>query len=568
MSSIVRKRVKWILSDPGMASGAAGLLLVLLLIGLSCSQLDEYGVLQSEVRSQLKNIPFEMPVIAVPRFPDRAFPITQFGAVGDGQTLNTEAFNKAIRHCSQSGGGRVVVPPGLWLTGPIELQSDVNLHLERGALVVFSPDHTYYPVIDPPKRGFTAAPPIAGFNLENIAITGEGILDGSGDSWRPVKRFKTTDSQWEDLLKSGGVLDEAGRIWWPTREALNGKRYVRELEATKNKKERTPQDYLPARDYLRPHMVLLINCKKVLIDGLTIQNSPKFALYPNWCTDVVVRNVKINNEWWAQNGDGIDISSCKNVLIYDCIVTAGDDAICMKSSDDKKIKNPTLQNVVIRDCIAYHGHGGYVMGSNLDGGARNIFVDNCNFIGTDIGLRFKCARDRGGVVENIHIQNVYMKDIVKEAILFNTFYENLGKGAASAPVTPTTPIFKNIYIDSVYSIDSDRAVLMIGLPEMPLQAIRIRDSYFSAKLGFTAIYAKGVRLENVGIVPRRDPIFDIKQSKGFVLQTIAFPGDRAVFMSLAGERSDSIRIVDTDLSSLEAPMQLSPEVSENAVILE
>ncbi len=542
-------------------------LITLAFVGLARSQSAERAALQAEVHACLQNLPFEMPEIQLPEFPDKIFNIRDFGAVADGQTLNTEAINKAIQTCSQSGGGTVVIPSGLWLSGPIQLQSNVNLNLQRGALVVFSPDHKDYPIIDPPRKSPIAAPPVSGFNLENIAITGEGMLDGSGETWRPVKRFKTTASQWRNLLNSGGVVEPGGEIWWPSREGMEGELFLRNLGSSRDRKELSLDDYLPARDFLRPDLILLVNCRNVLIDGPTLKNSPKFTLHPEWCSDIVIRNVQVNNEWWAQNGDGIDIGSCKNVLIQRCTVTAGDDAYCMKSSGAEDVTSPALQNVVMRDCIAYHGHGGFVIGSNTDGGIRNIYVDNCDFIGTDIGLRFKSARDRGGLVDNIFISNIYMKDIVNEALLFNTYYENMGRDGDDCPVSATTPIFQNFYIDSVYSIGSKQAASMIGLPEMPIRDIRIRNSYFAAETGFEADYAQGITLENVGIAPRSGPVFLLKQSSDFILKNISFPRNVANFISLVGEKTKSIRIEETDLSFSPAPLKFAGDVDKSVVTI-
>ncbi|HKJ43666.1 MAG TPA: glycoside hydrolase family 28 protein [Sunxiuqinia sp.] len=503
--------------------------------------------------------------IKTPTFQDRTFNITNFGAVGDGHKLNTDAFKKAITTCSQSGGGKVVVPPGLWLTGPIELQSNVNLHLDRGALVVFSPEHKNYPMIDPPKRSILAHPPVYGANLENVAITGEGILDGAGETWRPVKKSKTTASQWKDLVKSGGIVNEKSNIWWPSKEAMNGKQFIKELRKTKDKKDLTPQDYLPARDYLRPYMVLLISCKKVLIDGPTIKNSPKFALVPNWSEDITIRNVQINNEWWAQNGDGIDISSCKNVLIDHCNVTAGDDGIAVKSSFSKN-SYPTLANVVVKNCIVYHAHGGFVIGSNTDGGMSNVFVSNCDFVGTDIGLRFKSARDRGGLVENFFIKNIYMKDIIHEAILFNTYYENADQGNVQ-PVTQFTPRFEKFYIDSVYCVGAKQAILMRGLPEMPIKDIYINHAYLAADNGFQSDFAAGIHLKNVEIDPKESPIFSIDESQDFTIDQAIIPADTRQFMQVDGVQTKNITITNTDLSNVSKSIEYGSQADKKSVMI-
>jgi len=482
--------------------------------------------------------------------------------------MNSTAINQAILKCSQSGGGTVIIPPGLWLTGPIELHSNVNLHLQNGALVVFSPNRNDYPIIKPPAKRFTTSPLITGYNLENIAITGEGIFDGNGQEWRPVKKFKTTTGQWRDLLNSGGVVSKTGDMWWPSTEAMQGENFLNSLESTRSRKDLGPADYLPARDFLRPNLVSLVNCKIVLVDGPTFKNSPMYAFQPERCENLIIRNIRINNEWWAQNGDGIDISSCKNVLIFKCTVTAGDDAICMKSSRISDQTEPAVQNIVIRDCTVYHGHGGFVIGSNTDGGMRNIFVNNCVFAGTDVGLRFKSARDRGGLVENIIIRNIRMKDIVNEAIFFNTYYEGVGRENKVIPVTEDTPVFTNFDIDSIVCIGASQAISVVGLPEMPISKIRIRNSYLAAAGGFSAEYAREFTLENISIIPKSGPVFQLAQCAGFNLNSIGFPKSATEFMTLSGKNTQDIRIRNTVLSSLTNPVIFSKEVDKRMVTVE
>ena len=209
-------------------------------------------------------------------------------------------------------------------------------------------------------------------------------------------------------------------MWYPSEVAMNGDKNL--VQFKKDKKKLTAEDLLPLRDAMRPRLVSLLYCKRVLIDGVTFENSPSFAFNPNFCEDMVIRNVKVNNEYWAQNGDAIDIGSSKNVLLYKSTITAGDDGICMKASVVKNAIGAVLQNVVIADCVVYHAHGGFVTGSNTNGGMHNIYVRNCDFVGTDVGLRFKSARGKGGLVDNIFIKDIFMKDIVTQAILINTYY--------------------------------------------------------------------------------------------------------------------------------------------------
>jgi len=477
----------------------------------------------------ISHAPFKMPQVTVPSFPDKDFSIKDYGAIGDGQTLNTRAFAKAIDACSSAGGGKVVVPAGLWLTGPIELKSNVNLVVERGALIQMTKDHSQYPIIKASSKStnYVVASPIHGYGLENVAITGEGIIDGAGETWRPVKKEKVTASQWKDFTSSGGALSDNGKIWWPTKEAMNGEQYLKDIK--KKKDDLAAEDYLPARDYLRPYMVYLINCKNVLLKDVTIRNSPKFVFYPNNCTNLTMNHVNIFNAYWAQNGDGIDISRCKNVLIYDCNVSAGDDGICMKSSgsDDDGIAN--LENVVIAKCVVYHGHGGFVIGSNTDGGMQNIFVTDCNFIGTDIGVRVKSNAGRGGLVKNIYVKNIFMKDIIHEAILFNTHYEDRPAGSKSngpLKIRAKTPHFTDFYFDSIYCQGAETAISITGLPEMPVDSIHFKNVTISADKGFEATDAADLYLDNTKIIPSRKPIFTLQTVKNITVKGSELDDDK------------------------------------------
>ncbi len=540
-------------------------ILILLFLGGTFSFLSAQDKLQEEVNSYLKDLPFKSFSIQLPHFQNKLFNIKDYGAVGDGHTMNTDAFQKTINACSEAGGGKVIVPPGLWLTGPIELKSNVNFHVERGALILFSPEHKDYPIIKTPSGGFVLASPIYGFDLENIAITGSGLIDGNGTTWRPLKKDKVNESLWKKFVNSGGVVNEAGNIWYPSEVAMNADKYF--VQFRKEKKKITAEDLLPLRDAMRPKMVSLMHCKRVLIDGVTLENSPSFAFNPNFCEDMVIRNVKVNNEYWAQNGDAIDIGSSKNVLLYKSTITAGDDGICMKANVVKGATEAVLQNVVIADCVVYHAHGGFVTGSNTNGGMHNIYVHNCDFVGTDVGLRFKSSRGRGGLVDNIFIKNIFMKDIVNQTILFNTYYEIKNAEVKAFPVTDRTPIFKNIFIDSIFCDGAREAASVVGLPEMPIQNIHITNSYISAERGFYTDYAKGITLDNVEIVPKEGSIFNVNQSSDFVLNKIKYAEGAANFMKVSGQETKSIVIENTDLSNLKTPINFFGEVDKSSVII-
>ncbi len=544
-------------------SVAALLLFVLSSVCLA-SGTDGFEEIKGEVHKYTSGLPFEMPEIRLPEIPARVFNINDYGAVGDGIAMNTSAFRKAVEACSNAGGGTVLVPPGLWLTGPIQLESKINFHVSRGAVILFSKNHSDYPIIKSPTRGFVVASPVYGFNLHDVAITGHGVLDGEGQTWRPVKKMKVTSSMWKEFVKSGGVVTDDGKMWWPSKVAAHGEQFLKELRERKTKDEIDAADLTPARDFMRPILLLLSKCSNVLISGVTIANSPKFAMYPDRCEDVVIRDVKINNAYWAQNGDGIDIGSSKNVLIYKCTVSAGDDGICMKSSRDKS-GNAALRNVVIADCIVYHAHGGFVIGSNTDGGMENISVRNCDYIGTDIGLRFKSARGRGGVVKNVYVSNIFMKDIIHEAILFNTYYEELGKSEGPQPVTDMTPVFESFHIDSIYCSGASQAVRVEGLPEMPIKNIDISNAVITAERGFSAGFAADFHLTNVKIIPVKGDVYSLQDIRDFSLDKGFCPPNTDVFMKVAGKQTSGIKVSNTDLNSAKTPVDYGPDVDRNAV---
>jgi len=540
--------------------------LSLLIIVTSCS-VKAFGQTDTAIRSYLTGLPFPMPVIAEPVFPDNRVNILTFGALGDGLNLNTEAFNKAIDACVALGGGRVIVPAGVWVTGPIQFKSNIDFHLEKGALIIFSKDHNDYPIIqNPVNKSFMVASPIYGFSLENIAITGDGIIDGSGETWRPVKKAKTTELQWKQLVSLGGIVSGDNSMYWPSKEAMEGEKLLANLKS--QGKKLSAKDYLPARDFMRPYMVMFYQCRNVLLDGPTFQNSPKFVLYPTFCEDMIIRNINVLNEWWYQNGDGIDINGGKNILIYNCTVNAGDDGICMKSSKSSNYKQePVLQNVVISNCVVYHAHGGFVIGSNTDGGIKNISVSNCNFIGTDIGLRFKSSRNRGGLVENIFIHNIYMKDIVNEAILFDTYYEASGnQEKIPQPINEKTPRFQKFNISNIICVGAGQAVTITGLPEMPIQDIELNNLTITAEKGFTSTDAQNISLNEVNILPMQGTVYSLSNCKYFVMQSIDCPTNATLFMKLEGKNTANIQLIHTDLSKAKKGIEFGEEVGKDALI--
>ncbi|MFA6133638.1 MAG: glycoside hydrolase family 28 protein [Phycisphaerae bacterium] len=430
----------------------------------------------------------------------RVFNVVDYGAIGDGKTSCTKAIAEAIEACSAAKGGQVLIPSGAYVTGPIVLKSNVQLHTESGTLVSFSRDRTDYPIVVHPDIGYDKArcmAPLYARGAANISITGNGVFDGNGEVWRPVKRAKVGEARWKELVAGGGVTDEKSSQWWPTPVARDCIETVRELADSGCA---DPQAFEKYRDAMRPCLMELIDCRNVLLEGPTFQNSPMWNLHPLLCENVTLRNIRVINPWWSQNGDGLDLDSCRNCLVTGCHFDVGDDAICIKSGKDeagRALGRPT-ENVTITDCVVVHGHGGVVLGSETSGGMRNIHVSNCIFRGTDMGLRFKTARGRGGIVENVHINNITMTDILKDAITFSMFYEE----APAEPVSERTPQFRNFDITNVTCRGARSAITLRGLPEMPIENIRIQNASFVAETGVTIIDGKDISLAGVQVEAR------------------------------------------------------------------
>jgi polygalacturonase len=521
------------------------------------SEAQSSNTSDQEIKAYTANLPFSMPEVHAPTFPANRVSIVDFGAVADGETLNTKAINEAIQACEKKGGGTVVIPPGMWLTGPIHFDNNIDLHVESGAVVLFSAKFEDYPV---PAKGNRVTSPIHGQGLTNIAITGSGMFNGNGQHWRPVKKEKLTDRQWKELVASGGVVTPDGKMWWPSNEAMNGESYLKNLR-TVNKKP-TPEDLAGAREFLRPTMVDFTDCTNVLIDGPTFTNTPGWVLHPTECENVIIRNTTVTNNWWGQNTDAADISGCRNVLFYRNVLNAGDDGICMKSGASKK-REFALENVVIADCIVYHGHGGFVIGSNTDGGMRNISVKNCTFIGTDIGLRFKSARDRGGRVEKIYVDGIRMKDIATSAILFDLFYDVNGD---SDPNKVKMPYFRDFDIRNVVCDGAADAIFVRGLSDAPIQSISLTNIFITSQRAMTMEDADGFVLKNFRLNFTSGPVLSVKNAKNIQLDQITSSSTPEVFIRASGQRTENIRLLKADVLKAKKDFELTPDVKAGAVV--
>lgn len=502
-----------------------------------------------------QNLPFKMSVLQYPVFPDNKVSVSDFGGKPDGITLNTSAFAKAMEALSQKGGGTLVVPSGIWFTGPIVFKSNINLHLEKGALILFSPDFDLYPLVSTVFEGLDTRrcqSPISGRNLQNIAITGEGSINGSGEAWRPLKKSKVTDSHWKSVVESGGIVINQN-YWFPSQKSLKGSQ-ISDMNVPKG--NMTEEDWASIKDFLRPVMISFIECKNVLLEGVLFENSPSWNIHPLMCENVIIDNVFVRNPGYSQNGDGVDLESCVNSIIVNSTFDVGDDAICIKSGKDedgRRRARPT-ENVIIKNCKVFQGHGGFVVGSEMSGGVRNISVSDCQFLGTDVGLRFKSRRGRGGVVENIYINNINMFNIATESFLFDLYYG--GKSAVEAleagdenisdatlvPVDETTPAFRNIYVKNMVSRNARRAMFFNGLPEMNISNIHVENVTITSQIGAELVESKDIVFNNVKILPKEGPALIFKNVQNFKISGFEYPSSSKEVVRISGKNSKNIQL--------------------------
>lgn len=417
--------------------------------------------------------------ISPPSFPDRDFLVTAYGAVGDGTVDCTEAFRKAVMACVEAGGGRVVVPEGRFLTGPIHLKSNVNLHVVKGATILFSTDPAdYLPLVHTRWEGVELmgySPLIYAFEQKNIAITGEGILDGQANETN----------------------------WWPWK----GQKKHGWIEGTPNQTEpraalfQMAEDGVPVSErkfgegsYLRPQFVQPYRCENVLIEGVTIINSPMWILNPVLCTNVTIQGVTVESQ--GPNSDGCDPESSRNVLIKDCHFNTGDDCIAIKSgrnADGRRINVPS-ENIVIQNCTMENGHGGVVIGSEISGGVRNVFAENCRMNSPllDRALRIKTSSMRGGVVENVYLRNIEVGQVAQQVIRVNMFYEDSGS---------FMPTVRNVEVLNMKVRNGGKVgVLLEGYEQSPVENLRLVDVEINGvEEPYKFSNVKNIQLENVTI---------------------------------------------------------------------
>jgi polygalacturonase len=418
--------------------------------------------------------------------PKYMFDVRDFGARGDGKTMNTKAIQAAVDACGRVGGGRVVVPAGKYLSGPIMLKSNMEFEVMAGGTLVGSANFEDYSTIQGRWEGLERtiyASLLTGEGLENISITGQGVLDGQGGLWWDAHR-KTME-----MRRAMGLVD-------------------REPENPAGAPLRWP----------RPRMIYLSKCKNILVRGLTIINSPSWNIHPVLCENVRIDGVSIINPSDSPNTDGIDPDSCKNVRISNCYITTGDDCIIIKSGYKHIPGKPYApsENIVVTNCVFGTGHCGVGVGSETAGGVRNVAISNCVCDATNSGLRFKTARSRGAVVENIRATNVVMRGIRDAAVFVGMFYDN-GDKTHALPIDEFTPTFRNFQFSDIVVHGAKTAISVEGLLENPVQSLSVRNMVASSTTGVAVSGVRGASFENLQIYPDGGSPFNFKDAEDLEL---------------------------------------------------
>lgn len=487
--------------------------------------------------------------------------ILHYGAKNDSTALATEAIEEAIANASRAGGGTIFFPAGKYLTGPIHLKSNITLFLDAGAEICFSDDFDHYlPMVSSRWEGTMVhnfSPLIYAYEAENIAIIGRGVLNGNGKKWwayAEVEVKRKSESRWQK---------EFHRL---------------------NKEVLYPD--LPGwveRGFLRPPFIQPMYCKNVRLEGITIKNSPFWTVNPAFCDNVTVDGVTIDNPP-SPNTDGINPESCRNVHISNCHISVGDDCITIKSGKDRSGRKEAwpAENYTITNCTMLSGHGGVVIGSEMSGDVKKIAISNCVFDGTDRGIRIKTARGRGGVVEDIRVNNILMKNIKQQAIVLDMQYTQ----TTVEPISERTPHFRNIHLSGI-TARAKQAGYINGLEEMPIEGISLNDLVMDTEIGFTVNNAANISFNDISINTQNgsaieassvwglkisnlsswknaeaSPLIALNNVKDVFITHSFIPSAIASFLRVSGEKSKSIVLKANNLDQVKEPLWIDSNVRE------
>jgi polygalacturonase len=491
--------------------------------------------------------------------------VLSYGARNDSSKLATKAIAAAINAASKKGGGTIYFPAGKYLTGPIHLKSNITIFIDAGAELHFSDNFDHYlPFVESRFEGVDVqnfSPLFYAYKAENIAIVGRGLINGNGKKWWDVAEGydeKKPRNKWALMFDSANK-----NTVWPDN-----------LGQIK-------------KGFLRPPFIQTMYCKNLLIQGITITNSPFWTVNPEFCDNVTIHAVTIYNPP-SPNTDGINPESCRNVRISDCYISVGDDCITIKSGKDLpgRTKAAPAENYTITNCVMLRGHGGVVIGSEMSGGVKKITISNCIFDGTDRGIRLKTARGRGGVVEDIRVDNIVMKNIRDQAIVLDMQYAKTNP----EPVSERTPQFRNIHISNV-TAQTKEAIFINGLAEMPVEDITFNDMQFDAQVGATIKEAKNIEFHNVRITTKQGSSLIAENVSGLTIdaiKTLRPHADKAtvsltnvqnvflyncnvsqetpVFLQVKGEKTKNVTLKNNNFQYALKALVKEDSVQENIVV--
>lgn len=439
----------------------------------------------------------------------RTFDMKQMGADITGKKSCTSLINQTISTAAKEGGGTLYFPAGTYLTATIRMQSNITLHIESGATLRFSDNFEDYLPFETVRWEGTVMKTLSSLiyarGAENLTITGRGTLDGNGLKW-----WKWEGDTRKLINENGGKLPQMSKL--------------QQMWVDANKDLEISDYYKPSleRKMFRPPFIQFFECSNIVIENVKIINSPFWTINPAFCDNVVVHGVTINNPSENPKGpntDGINPTSCRNVRISDCFISVGDDCVTIKSgrdADGRKYGKP-CENITITNCVMLSGHGGVVIGSEMSGGVRRIAISNCVFDGTDAGIRLKSSRGRGGIVEDIRVNNIVMKNIRRNAFIFDLFYDRTSK---VEPISERTPVFRNIHLSNITGSDIEKIGYVKGIEEMPVQGLSFSNINMEAKTGFTADTALDISFDNVDFSVQKGAPWEFTKSKQVLLNNI------------------------------------------------
>lgn len=467
-------------------------------------------------------------------FLDRVCNVSDYGAVPDGKTLNTESFAKAISDCVETGGGQVFVPNGTWLTGPIQLKSNINLHLEKDAEILFSKNfNDYLPVVFSRFEGieyYNFSPLIYANGMKNIAITGEGKLNGQGEIWWNL--------DYTSHIKNLYKLGEKGT---PVEERVFGE----------------------IKYNLRPDFIGIVNCQQILLDGITIIMGPMWTVHPTYSRDIIIRNININT-FPGPSTDGIIIDSSRNVLVENATLSTGDDAIVIKSgrdNDGRRVNIPS-ENVVIKNCTVNEAHGAIAIGSEISGSARNIFAENISIAKAEYGFRLKSNSQRGGTAENIWLNNFNIKKLTQAAIQINSYYERRNISYTNFP-----PVFQNINFSNFTSESSYDSINLFGLEESPIKNLSFKNINIQySRAGAKIENIENSIFDNVNVASKYDSALSFKNSNNILFENSPCQKLEEACLYFSGETTKNIQLTGNSFGASDKKVILGNEISEKEII--